>query len=64
MLKMIHKPTISAEPNVFFKSWKEEKLFRNILDKIALIGTKDKGIYWIDKEIGSLRNGQTETSAQ
>lgn len=31
----------------------EEKLFRSILDKAKLIGD-DKGLYWLDKEIGSL----------
>lgn len=33
----------------------EEMLFRSILDKAKLIGADDsKGLYWLDKEIGSL----------
>ena len=32
----------------------EEALFRSILDKINLIGVDGKGIYFIDKEIGSM----------
>jgi ferritin len=35
----------------------EEKLFRNILDRIRVIGPDGKGIYWIDKEIGKLSKG-------
>ncbi len=35
----------------------EEKLFRNILDRIRVIGADGKGIYWIDKEIGKLAKG-------
>lgn len=36
----------------------EEKLFMSILDKIKIIGTDNKGIYWIDKEVGSIRNNK------
>lgn len=32
----------------------EETLFRNILDKINLIGDDPRGSYWIDKEIESV----------
>lgn len=32
----------------------EEHLFQGILDKIAIIGTEGKGIYFVDKEIGKL----------
>jgi len=32
----------------------EEKLFRNIVDRIRVIGADGKGLYWIDKEIGKL----------
>lgn len=35
----------------------EEKLFRQVIDKIKLIGDDPKGHYWIDKELGSLRSG-------
>ena len=43
----------------------EETLFRNILDKINLIGDDPRGTYWIDKEIESvnavaLAKGATE----
>ena len=34
----------------------EEKLFRGILDKIKLMGTDGKAIYWIDKEIGAINH--------
>ena len=32
----------------------EEKLFRGILDKINLMGTDGKAVFWIDKEIGAM----------
>ena len=32
----------------------EEKLFRGVLEKIKLMGTDGKGIFWIDKEIGAI----------
>jgi len=32
----------------------EEKLFQSIIDKIDIIGVDGKGLYMIDKEIGSL----------
>lgn len=32
----------------------EEKLFRNTVDRIRMIGADGKGLYWIDKEIGKL----------
>lgn len=32
----------------------EERLFQTILDKIRIIGTEGKGIYFLDKEIGKL----------
>lgn len=35
----------------------EETLFRNILDKINLIGDDPRGSYWIDKEIESVNAG-------
>jgi ferritin len=35
----------------------EEKLFRNIIDRIRVIGPDGKGVYWIDKEIGKLAKG-------
>ena len=35
----------------------EEKLFRNIVDRIRVIGADGKGIYWIDKEIGKMGKG-------
>lgn len=39
----------------------EEKLFRNILDRIRVIGADGKGIYWIDKEIGKLAKAPSGT---
>jgi ferritin len=35
----------------------EERLFRSIVDRIRVIGTDGRGIYWIDKEIGKLAKG-------
>lgn len=35
----------------------EEKLFRSVLDKINLMGTDGKAIFWIDKEIGAINIG-------
>ncbi len=32
----------------------EEHLFQSILDKMAIIGTEGKGIYFFDKEIGKM----------
>ncbi len=39
----------------------EERLFKSILDKIAVIGLDGKGIYFLDKEIRKLA-GQTSAS--
>jgi len=35
----------------------EEKLFKTILDKIEIIGTDGKGLYFIDQEIAAMANG-------
>ena len=32
----------------------EEKLFKSILDKIEIIGTEGKGLFFIDREIGAI----------
>lgn len=32
----------------------EEFLFKSILDKMMLIGTEDRGLFWIDREIAEL----------
>ncbi len=40
----------------------EEKIFRNILDRIRVIGPEGKGIYWIDKEIGKLAKGSASAT--
>jgi len=37
----------------------EEHLFSSILDKIKLIGTEGKGLYFLDKEIGAMTKGGT-----
>lgn len=37
----------------------EEKLFKGILDKIEIIGEDGKGLFFIDKEIGQMANGET-----
>ena len=37
----------------------EERLFQSILDKIRIIGTEGKGIYFLDKEIGKLAKAGT-----
>lgn len=31
----------------------EENLFRTLIDKATLIGEQGRGVYWIDKELGS-----------
>ena len=41
----------------------EETLFKGILDKFELIGTDDKGLYWIDQEIGRLGQKMAASSA-
>ncbi len=35
----------------------EEALFKSILDKIEMIGTEGKGLFFIDQEIGKLAKG-------
>lgn len=35
----------------------EEALFKGILDKIEIIGTEGKGLFFIDQEIGKLASG-------
>ena len=37
----------------------EEALFKSILDKIEIIGTDGKGLFFIDQEIGRMTNGRT-----
>ncbi len=34
----------------------EEKLFKSILDKIEIIGTDGRGLYFIDQELGRMSN--------
>ena len=36
----------------------EEALFKSILDKIEIIGTDGKGLFFIDQEIGRMMNGR------
>ena len=43
--------TASAE---LAEQHEEEKLFKSILDKIEIIGTDGKGLFFIDQEIGAL----------
>ncbi|MBO9482821.1 non-heme ferritin [Salinisphaera sp. G21_0] len=38
----------------------EEKLFKTILDKIDMIGMENKGLYYIDQEVGKLMSGMPE----
>lgn len=40
----------------------EEKLFKSILDKIDMIGTENKGLYYIDQEVAKLVNGMPKPS--
>jgi len=43
----------------------EEMLFRTVLEKIELLGPEDKrGLYWIDRELGSLSTAGGESGAQ
>lgn len=42
----------------------EEFFFKSILDKIALIGVEDRGLFWIDREIAALvESGSKEATA-
>lgn len=41
----------------------EEKLFKQVIDKIKLIGDDPKGHYWIDKELGGMRVGPAKGGA-
>lgn len=49
-------------PTFNFLQWyvaeqhEEEKLFKSILDKLALAGDTGEGLYLIDKEIASMGN--------
>ena len=38
----------------------EEELFKGILDKIEIIGTDGKGLFFIDHEIGKLAAGERD----
>jgi len=40
----------------------EEALFKGILDKIEMIGTDGKGLFFIDQEIGKLASGGSAAS--
>ncbi|HDC2547741.1 TPA: ferritin [Salmonella enterica] len=50
-------------PTFNFLQWyvaeqhEEEKLFKSIIDKLALAGDTGKGLYLIDQEIASMGNG-------
>lgn len=41
----------------------EEALFKGILDKIEIIGTEGKGLFFIDQEVGKLTAGNKATAA-
>ena len=42
----------------------EEKLFKSILDKIEIIGTDGKGLFFIDQEIGRMATNAEPTGAE
>ncbi len=42
----------------------EEKLFKSIQDKLAMIGTGGNGLYFFDKEIGNMNSGEASTQSQ
>ena len=42
----------------------EEALFKSILDKIQIIGTDGKGLFFIDQEVGRMANGASATTAE
>lgn len=50
-------------PTFNFLQWyvaeqhEEEKLFKSIIDKLALAGDTGEGLYLIDQEIASMGNG-------
>jgi ferritin len=56
-------------PTLQFLQWyvaeqhQEEFLFKSILDKIHLIGTEGQGLFFIDREIGSLAAAATSEPA-
>jgi ferritin len=37
----------------------EEALFKTVLDKLELVGQDDRGLFFFDREMGSLRQGET-----
>ena len=61
--ELTHTAFTEADYSTFnFLQWyvaeqhEEEKLFKSILDKIEIIGTDGKGLFFIDQEIGALTN--------
>lgn len=59
--ELTHTAFTEADYSTFnFLQWyvaeqhEEEKLFKSILDKIEIIGTDGKGLFFIDQEIGAL----------
>ena len=42
----------------------EEKLFKSIIDKLEMIGTDGNGLYFFDKEMANLTNGNASAQSQ
>ena len=39
----------------------EEKLFKSILDKINMVGLEGRGLFIVDREIGSMKDKEIES---
>ncbi|HCM1919248.1 TPA: non-heme ferritin [Salmonella enterica subsp. salamae serovar 28:r:e,n,z15] len=62
--ELVHAALMSQDyPTFNFLQWyvaeqhEEEKLFKSILDKLAMVGSTGQGLYLIDKELTSLGEG-------
>lgn len=66
--ELAHTAFASQDYSTFsFLQWyvaeqhEEEKLFKGVLDKFDLIGDDSKGLFFIDKEIGEMTGGSSES---
>lgn len=62
--ELAHAAITSLDYSTFnFLQWyvaeqhEEEKLFKTVLDKLALVGNKGEGLFLIDKDLGSMNGG-------
>ncbi len=59
--KLAHEAMTSQDYSTFhFLQWyvaeqhEEETLFKSVLDKLALVGDSDNGLFWIDKDLANM----------